>query len=349
MYQANFFDDKKRLMKVSKLGDPLERLNEVIDWDVFRPILKDALEKKHKGPGGRPAYDCIVLFKLLVIGRIYNISDDQLEYQTNDRVSFKRFIGLDTNADVPDAKTIWHFRNSLAEAAVMKKLFEVFDQKLEDERIITHKGTIIDATFVKVPIQRNTPDENQQIKNGNIPPEWQEDVNKPKLRQKDTDARWTEKGGKSYFGYKDHVKVDSESKMVENYTVTSASVHDSLEVPNLIKGNEQVLYADSAYAGKPVASALGENTRSEIHEKGNRKHPLTDEQKARNNVKSRTRVRVEHVFGYMTNSLHGKSIRTIGLTRATFMIGLLNLVYNICRYEIITRLKLVKGIAVSKI
>lgn len=201
----------------------------------------------------------------------------------------------------------------------------------------THKGTIVDATFVDAPRQRNSRDENKKIKNGEIPEEWEKEPHK--LSQKDTDARWTKKGDEKHYGYKDHVKVDADSKLILDYAVTPANVHDSNEFENFFNEQDEVGYADSAYIGKK----LPEHIRNEVCEKGYRNKPLTEEQKENNRRKSKIRCRIEHVFGFMTMSMHGLTVRSIGIARATFHIGLTNLVYNLCRYSFLIRKETVTG------
>ena len=188
MKEKGLFDEEDRLRVLSKLGDSLEKLNEKINWEIFKPILKKALNKEAKGLGGRPAYDYVLMFKIIILQRLYNISDDQTEYQINDRLSFMRFLGLELKDKVPDAKTIWLFKEKLIEARVSKKLFEKFEKELARNNLIGKEGTIIDATIVEAPIQHNSKDENEQIKNGKIPEHWQEEQNKTKLSQKDYDC-----------------------------------------------------------------------------------------------------------------------------------------------------------------
>ncbi len=335
--QMGLFDEENRLEKLSQLGDSLVRLNKVIQWEIFRPILDEARRKESKGPGGRPPYDSVLMFKILVLQRIYNLSDDQTEFQINDRISFMRFLGMDVHDRVPDAKTIWAFRDTLTKADVIRELFDAFNKQLTDAHLITHAGTIVDATFVDAPRQRNTREENACIKNGDIPEEWKSEENIHKLRQKDTDARWTKKGNETHYGYKNHVKADADSKLVTDYIVTSASVHDSKALPELVDESDKVLYADSAYSGKDLQASLPETVECRIHEKAYRNHPLTEEQKADNKEKSKVRVRIEHIFGFMTMSLHGLTVRSVGLARAKFNAGLTNLIYNLCRYEILSR------------
>lgn len=336
--QRSFFDEEDRMEKISKIGDPLEMLNRVINWEKFRNTLKEAVVRKGTtGKGGRPPYDVVMMFKILVLQRLYNLSDDQTEYQINDRRSFMRFLGLELCDNVPDAKTIWKFKNDLAQAETIDKIFCMFDEQLEEEGLITHKGTIVDATFVDAPRQRNSREENKKIKEGEIPEDWKKPENAPKLAQKDTDARWTKKGNEVHFGYKDHVKCDAESKLITDYGVTDAAVHDSQRCIDFIDEKDEVLYADSAYSGAPIADELPKNCKNEICEKSQRNHPLTEKQKENNRRKSKTRCRIEHVFGFMTNSMHQLTIRSIGITRAWFQIGLTNLVYNFCRYEFLKR------------
>ena len=330
MSQISLFAEETRLEKLSKLGDCLERLN-IIDWEMFRPELKKALSKSRKSNAGRTPYDCILLFKILVLQRLYNLSDDQTEFQINDRITFMRFLGLELSDKVPDAKTIWLFKDTLTKSEVMESLFKTFYNQLESHGIITHTGTIVDATFVDAPRQRNSREENKKIKNGETPEEWQE--NKAKLAQKDTDARWTKKGNETHYGYKDHTKVDAESKLITDYAVTSANVHDSNEFVDFIDETDKEVYADSAYAGKE----LPKHVTNHVHEKGCRYKSLTAEQKEGNRIKSKTRARIEHVFGFMTMSMHGLTVRSIGIERAKFNIGLTNLVYNMCRYSVLQR------------
>ncbi len=342
--QIGFFTEDRVLEKLSKLGDSLEKLN-IIDWEIFREILNKALKKEHKGAGGRPPYDYVMMFKILVLQRLYNLSDEQAEFQINDRMSFRRFLTLSLRDNVPDARTIWKFRDELKEANVIEDLFILFLSQLESENLISRTGSIVDATFVEVPKQRNNREENKAIKEGKIPEDWQEETSeaKHKLAQKDTDARWTIKNGERHYGYKDHAKVDSDSKLIISYAVSSANVHDSQVLEELLDKKDQVIFADSAYSGKTISAKIPEHIENKIHEKGYKNAPLTEEQKQSNKIKSKIRARVEHVFGYMTNSMNGIKIRSIGIDRAKFNIGLMNLVYNMCRYAILKKKEVYTG------
>jgi IS5 family transposase len=332
MKQKGFFDENDRLIELSKLGDPLEKLNKYIQWEVFRAPLTKAFTKEAKGPGGRPPFDYVMMFKILILQKLYTMADDKTEYQIKDRLSFQRFLGLSLCDTVPDAKTIWHYRETLQTAKVLDTVFYQFTDQLEKEKVITYSGSIVDASFVDVPQQRNTKDENMEIKEGKIPEDWQAEKHMNKLAQKDTDARWAVKRKERHYGYKDHIKIDKKSKIITKYRVTSAEVHDSQELKNLIDSKkDRRLYGDSAYTGEEVQKCIPKKILNRIHEKGYRNRPLTKTQKGNNTAKSRIRARVEHVFAAM-HHFGGMAIRTIGIGRAEIQIGLLNFTYNLTRY-----------------
>jgi IS5 family transposase len=327
-----FFDQDFRLTKLSKLGDPLEKLNKGIDFEIFRDILEEKLTKQAKGAGGRRPYDYVMMFKILILQRYYNLSDDQIEYQINDRMSFMRFLNLSISDDIPDSKTVWNFREQIVDLDLVDVIFTLFIKELERLKLIVNEGKIVDASFIEVPKQRNKRDENTQIKKGEIPDDFEKNPNKK--AQKDTDARWTQKNNENFFGYKNHIKIDSKSKIITKYEVTAASVHDSQILDKLLdeKDKGQKLYADSAYSGANQKEAISKKEiNNQVHEKGNRAHPLTEEQKLNNIEKSRTRARVEHVFGFMEMSMNAMYLNCIGFKRTNAIVGLMNLTYNMFR------------------
>jgi len=329
------FDDQFLLEKLTKLGDPLQKLSDYIDWNIFRMPLEKAFESELQDntKGGRPPFDKVMMFKALLIQSLYNLSDDQLEYQIIDRASFKRFLGLKKSDKVPDSKTFWHFREQLIKKQVIMDLFKTFNETLDQAGVFANEGKMVDASFVEAPRQRNTREENKHIKEtGKAPDEWDNQPNKK--CQKDVDARWTKKNNATFYGYKNHVKSDTKTKLIEEFDVTDASVHDSQAIEGLLteKDKGQPLYADSAYTGKEQEKIYNKKGMiNHVHEKGSRNNPLTEKQKAKNKEKSSTRVRVEHIFGFVENSMHGSFVRTIGIARAKAKIGMMNLTYNICR------------------
>lgn len=350
--QLGFFDIDKRHAQLSKHGDPLERLNKIINWEIFRPILERIDAKPRKSNAGRKPIDRVLMFKLLILQRIHNLADERLEFQVTDRLSFMRFLGLEFGASAPDARTVWAFREELKEHDLVDSLFTKFNDALTSEGIEMKSGQIIDATFIPIPIQRNSKEDNAAIKAGEVPASWSETPHK--VAHKDTDARWTKKGGIAYYGYKDHVNVDARLKLVTKWTSTDASVHDSQAFEAVLRRPEEGgadVSADSAYRSDETEAWLAKSEyNSRIQERAYRSAPLTGAQKALNKEKSRVRARVEHVFGHMHTSLGGMLIRSIGAARAKLNIGLLNLTYNISRIEILIRKGLVTitGVGTSK-
>ena len=335
--QLGFFDRENREKRLTELGDNLEKLNNAVDWEMFRPILKKALYKAPKGAGERPPFDPVMMLKILILQRYYNLSDEQTEYQITDRISFMRFLDLGLSDKVPDAKTIWHFRNTLTENNVADLLFERFEQMLEEAQLISHKGSIVDATFADVPKQHNKPNEKEDLKAGKIPDEWKKPENAHKLSQKDTDAHYTKKHHEFHFGYKDHIKIDAGSKFITRYVVTPANVLDYKVFSNLLDDKDQNIWAGSGYSYGDVFNAIPKGVQTSILERGTKCHPLTEEQKKSNTEKSKVRVRVEHVFAHMKSTMNGTGLRCIGLKRAATNLALANLTYNMCRYEYLKR------------
>ena len=339
---TGWFDTEHTVEKLSKLGNPLEQLNRVVNFEMFRPLLEEKLlNPNKKNNAGCKPYDVVLMFKILLLKRFYHLSDDGAEYQINDRLSFKEFLGLSSGDRVPDARTIWLFQENVVERHLEESLFGLFNQHLDKLGLFMNQGQIVDASFVEVPRQRNTREENEKIKAGEGAGLWGE---KPrKQRQKDVDARWTKKNNQTFYGYKDHAKIDAKSKLIRSYTVTDASVHDSCGLEPLLEPSDkgQPLHADSAFVGAPIAEMLEKRgIVGQIIERGFRNNPLTDEQKAENRVKSKVRCRCEHVFGFISNSMNGFYTRAIGFRRTRCLVGLVNLVYNLFRYEQIVRLKL---------
>lgn len=329
------FDDHFLLVQLTKLGDPLEKLDAFIDWTIFEVPINKAFKIgiKKQSKVGRTPFNKLMLFKALILQSLYNLSDDQLEYQILDRASFKRFLGIKKSDKVPDAKTFWHYRSQLESKGIVRELFNTFNELLDSAGVLAHEGKILDASFVKVPKQRNSRDENKQIKaTGESPESWSD---KPaKKSQKDVDARWTKKNNTSYYGYKNHIKIDSGTKFIENYIVTDASVHDSQVVDDILTDSDagQPLWADCAYIGEEAETIYKKKkVIVMVHEKGRRNKPLTKNQKISNKQKSRIRARVEHIFGFIENSMKKSFIRTIGIVRAETKVGLMNLTYNLCR------------------
>ena len=335
MGQLGFFDADKRLAALSAKGDPLEAVDHLVPWESFRAEIEAVVltpDELKKSSAGRKPFDAILLFRMLVLQALNNLSDEQVEYQVRDRLSFTRFLRLGIEDSIPDATTLWLFREKLAQAGLIEKLFDRFDQHLAAQGYMARGGQMIDATIVPVPKQRNSRDENEAVKAGQTPAEWEKQP--AKLRQKDRDARWTKKHGQSFFGYKNHVNADAKHKLIRCYEVTDAAVHDSQVLDELLnKGNTSAeVFADSAYRSDEIEARLkAGGFKSRIHRRAWRNHPLSQAQERANRNKSRIRARIEHVFGAQQTAPGGRIMRTIGIVRARAKIGLQNLAYNIRR------------------
>ena len=362
MSQSGLFDLDERLAAISAKGDVLETIKASVPWESFRADIEAAIEAQackqargrpaaneakavkpadaQKSNAGRKGYDALLKFKMSVLQSLYNLSDEQIEIQVRDRLSFMRFLDLDLKDQVPDATTIWLFREALVQAGLIDTLFERFSQHLAAKGFLARGGQIIDATIVTAPIQRNTKDENAAVKAGETPKEWTE--RPAKLEQKDTDARWTKKHGKSYFGYKNHVGIDKAHKLVRTFDVTDASVHDSQKFDAVLDQNNtgRDVWADSAYRSEETEKKLvAKGLKSRILRRGARNTPLTKAQEAVNKARSKVRARVEHIFGDQHTSMGRKIVRTVGIARARFKIGMMNLGYNMRRLTVLARVK----------
>ena len=324
--QYTFFGDHAALESLTQSGDRLIELERHIHWAplvvVVEKIWRAGAEKK-ASCGPKP-WGVDVMLRVLVLKRLYNLSDEQMEYQLRDRLSFMRFAKLGLGDAVPDSRTIWLYADQLAKADGARELFEAFNRQLAERGLLVKEGVMVDATFVEVPRQRNSREDNAKVKQGETPEQW---LKQPrKLAQKDLAARWTKKNKQSFYGYKDHVKVGRKTKLIRTYVSTSAEVHDSQPMPGLITKDDDCVHADSAYIGPTIAGDLqAKGVNNHIHEKGTAKRKLDENQKASNRLKSKIRARVEHPFAFMEKSLGRIYNRCIGFVRNDNQIGMMNL------------------------
>ena len=342
------FEHEMTLESLEKMGNPLVILKELLDFEQFRPTLEPVFEKvDRKSNAGRKPIDPVLMFKVMFLQRLYGLGDGQTEYQIKDRTSFREFLGIVTVDDVPDEKTLWKYKETLSQDGTFDRLFTQFNSCLDDMGLIVNEGKIIDASFVVAPRQRNSREENAAIKRGEGGSLWQaEDGDSErekkrkanKRRHKDTDARWAKKRGESFFGYKNHAKVCRKTKLIHSYDTTPANVHDSQRCASLIDESDkhEDVWLDAGYVGQE-AELEKKQVNPIVCERPYRGHPLTEEQKQGNRTKSKVRCRVEHVFGFIEQSMGGLVFRGIGLVRAAANVALTNLVYNMCRFTQIAR------------
>jgi IS5 family transposase len=348
--QPGFFDLSDRYEALSAAGDPLERLAAVVDFEVFRGPLLAALRRSARGRGGRPPFDPVLMFKILVLQALYSLSDEATEFQIKDRLSFQRFLGLGLDGTVPDATTVWLFRERLVQAKAIDKLFARFDAALTDRGYLAMGGQIIDATVVPAPKQRNTEAEKAAIKEGRVPEVWQ--AKPAKLRQKDRDARWSVKYSKAkvkegadprafkpvdlaipMFGYKNHIGIDRAHGLIRTWDASAANAHDGARLPDVVSSSNtgSGVWADTAYRSKKNEAFLAKGMfTSHIHQRKPPRRPMPERIVRANARRSVIRSAVEHVFAGQKHRM-GLIVRTIGIARARIKIGMANLAYNFQR------------------
>ena len=347
--QTGFFDIDDRLKRLSDLGDQLEAYAAAVDFELFRADLDEALAYSDGKKGGRPPFDPVLMFKILIIQAQNNLSDDRAEFLISDRLSFMRFLGLGLQDKVPDAKTIWAFRERLTKANAIDALFTRFDAALCDAGYIAMSGQLVDSTLVAAPKQRNTDDEKKDIRSGKAAAEiWPDDP--AKARQKDVDARWTVQFGKARaptdggpappdiaipsFGYKNHAGIDKRFRFIRKWDVTDAARHDGRMLRRGLLDKDNTgsgVWADSAYRSKQNEAFLDRHGfTSHVHRRKPKGKPMPKHFKRGNNTKSKHRAPVEHVFAVQKHMM-GMAVRTIGIARAKTKIGMTNIAYNIRR------------------
>lgn len=345
--QPGFFDMADRLQQLSAKGDDLERISGLVDFEMFRAELEQAVPRSDGLKGGRPAFDRVLMLKVLLLQAMHSLSDERCEYLIRDRLSFMRFLGIGLADPVPDANTIWTFREALKRAGAMDALFRRFDAALQAAGYIAMGGQIVDATIIAAPKQRNSEAERAAIKAGQIPQGWAE---KPaKLRQKDRDARWTVKFSRAKprqdgtpqfdiavpaFGYKNHVSIDRRHGLIRRWTATDAAAHDGARLTTVIdtQNTASDVWADTAYRSAKNEAWLAERGLvSRIHRKKPKGRPMAARIRRANARKSAVRSAVEHVFAQQKGSM-ALVVRTIGIARAQMKIGLANPAYNMRRY-----------------
>lgn len=347
--QPGFFDVEHRLQELSAQGDPLEKLAATVDFEIFRVDLAAAMGPRDRSRGGRPGFDPVLKFRMLVLQAMNGLSLAQTEFLVADRLSWMRFCRLGPGDTVPDANTLWDFREALIAAGALEALFARLDRAITDAGYLPMAGQIVDATLVSAPRQRLTHEEKAAIKDGRPAHEiWPE---KPaKARQKDTHARWTMKFAKAKptadgtpqidiavptFGYKSHVSIDRRHGIIRRHTVTDAAAHDGARLREGLIDTANTasdVWADTAYRSQENERYLaGIGKVSRIHRKKPRGKPMPRHIARANGKRSAVRARVEHVFARQKGAM-GLTIRTIGLTRATATATLANLAYNMKRW-----------------
>ncbi|MDZ7691965.1 MAG: IS5 family transposase [Balneolaceae bacterium] len=289
-----------------------ERLTEIAEWIDWEPLYEIGRRIDKTGPqGGKPRKPVRWMIRGLFLGHLYQLSDEQLEDQLIDRLSFRRFAGLPLDQKVPDFSTFWRFREALAEAGLDEQLFVEINRQLEAKGLMLKRGTVVDATIIES-AGRPLSDEKRQ------------ELQQNPSAQIDTDADSTQKGGTHYFGYKGHIGVDVGSKLIRTLSFTAASPHDSTQLEELLSGDERAIFGDKAYPSKELKTQCRQDgIYYGILEKAYRNTPLSESQKARNRRHRRVRRYGEHPFAAIKNryGMRWATAKTKLRNKARFIMG----------------------------
>ena len=344
--QPGFFDVDERVRELSAKGDDLERIGALVDFAMIRAELEQAVPGADGTKGGRPAFDHVLMFRILLLAAIHGLSGERCAYLIKDRPSFMRFLGLGLADPVPDANTIRAFREALKRgrggAAVRALRCHAARRRLPGDG----RTEIVDATIVAAPKQRNTEAERAAIKAGQLPEGWAE---KPaKLRQKDRDARWAVKFSKARpcedgaplvdlavpaFGDKNHVAIDRRHGLTRGWTASYAAAHDGARLAEVVDADNTAagLWADTAWRSAKNEAWLAERGLvSRIHRRKPPGRPMAARTRRANARKPVVRSAIEHVFARQKGSM-ALVVRTIGIARARVKIGLANLACDMKR------------------
>jgi len=346
--QPGLFDTDERLRALSAAGDPLERLAATVDFELFRPELEAALARADRSRGGRPPYDAVLMFRVLILQALYTLSDEQTEYQLRDRLSFMRFAGLGLHEAVPDAKTIWLYREQLTRAGALIRAFERFDAALRERGYLAMGGQIVDATVIEARRPRLSKEEKAAVREGKVPQGW----SRARTRQIDREGRWTVKRGRKrkpppegaprraageiavpVFGYKNHLGIDRVHGFVRRFVVTHVARHDGSQLGAVLDpaNTASDVWADTAYRSRSNLSLLRRRgLKAQFQRAKPRGRSMPPHIARGNRTRAQVRSRVEHVFAAEKGCM-GLVVRTVGLVRATAKITLANLVYNMRR------------------
>lgn len=286
---SGFEKYRKKTRKEIFLG----QMNDILPWSELCKAIEPFYPKASK-LGGRPTVGIERMLRIHFLQHWFELSDPGAEEAIYDSRAIRQFVGIDLgNEPVPDETTICKFRHLMERHNLGGQLFQLVNEYLEENGLKLSRGTIVDATIIEAP--RST---------------------KNKAHQRDPDMESTQKGNQWYFGMKTHIGVDSQTKLIHSVVVTSANVHDSQVLGDLLHGDERRVYGDSAYTGqKAQIRTHAKHAKDFTHKRGRRNHPLTEKERQTNRSKSKIRPRVEHLFGVIKNQFGYRKVRYKGLAK----------------------------------
>lgn len=292
----------------------LKRISEVVKWYRFEQLLKGI----YASPEGRPSYPPLTLLKCILLQQWYGLSDADLEEAVSDRLSFRKFVGLALDEDVPDHTTYCRFRQELVRRGAAEKVFMEMNRQLDKRGLILKKGTLIDATLVEADATAHSTESGE-------------------IETTDPDADFSRRRGQAFFGYKAHIGVDQGSGLIRRALVTPANVHDSAAGDEMICGDEQKVFADKAYHSQERRMRLRKaGIKDGIMRRGARDHLLTKKDRGRNRKLARVRGAVERVFGTLKRTYGWTRVRYRGLAKNASHFFLLCTAMNLRRAIVLT-------------
>ncbi len=294
------------------LNRQLDKIRDRVDWKPFEELLSPI----YSSPTGRPSHPVLLLFKALLLQTWHGLSDYVLEETLDDRLSFRRFVGLSASEKAPDHSVFSRFRDQLIQYGVHRRLFDELNRQLELRGLFVKKGTLVDATVIEA-----APRKPPQNKDGT--------AGKSAV---DGDADWTKKAGKYQFGYKAHLGVDQHSELIRRLEMTPAHVHDGRMLRQLVSGDERWVLADKAYDSKENSRMLREKgINNGVMMRGTRHRKLSRVEKMCNRVLSKLRCPVERIFGTMKRSYRYCRAKYLGLRKNLLQLTLTSMAYNLKR------------------
>ena len=305
--------------KRAKVSNTLDKIASMVNWQALLAIVKK-VDKSRTSKGGRKPLSLELKLRMLFLQHLYNLSDQELEDQLIDRLSFQRFSGLGLEDEIPNFITLWRFKESLLKEKLMDRIFSSIVHQLELQGLVVKKGILVDATIVNSSTRPLSKDRRKKLENA-------------PGKQIDTDARSTHKNGKDYFGYKGHIGLDMDSKIIRKRVFTDASSHDSKSFEDCLSGDESFVCADKAYANqkyKRASRALGD-VHYGILDKASRGKKLSKKQEKRNKQMSKIRAAVEHPFAYMKKTLKYSEARAKTKKRNSLVFDMNCILYNVLR------------------
>jgi len=289
----NQFVLKDQYQKVKGLGDRLELMKEQIDWGPFVPLVRSVFYDDDC-IGGRPHTDELIVVRSMLLQSWYGLSDQELEFQCHDRLSFRNFLGFPEN--IPDFSTIWKIRDRLKDKGIDIKIWAELQRQIDKKGYEIKKGVIQDAAFIESDLGRKRYYKEKQAKKKGDTIEYTE-----KQKQHiDRDASFSVKHGQVHYGYKSHIKLDVGNHLIREVEVTTASLHDN-EI-DLVEDGDKSAYRDKGYFGKKLNA---KNVEDMTMKRATRAGKLNGGEQKRNKMISRIRAPGERPIGVIKRVFNG--------------------------------------------